>query len=209
VGVQPSSRARLVVLVSGSGCNVAALLAAAAEPGYPADVVAVGADRNGIPALHRGTEAGAPTFVVRTEDHPDRDSWDRVLAAEVATFRPDLVVLAGFMKLVGPAFLAGFGDRTINTHPSLQPAFPGMHAVRDALAYGVKVTGVTVHLVDSDVDAGPIIAQAPVPVEDGDDEARLHERIKSVERGLLVDTVGRLARYGWSVDGRRVTIHER
>jgi phosphoribosylglycinamide formyltransferase-1 len=119
------------------------------------------------------------------------------------------VVLAGFMKIVGPAFLAKFGERTINTHPSLQPAFPGMHAVRDALDYGVKVTGVTVHLVDSGVDAGPVIAQAAIPVLDGDDETGLHERIKSVERGLLVDTVGRLVRGGWSVEGRRVSIHER
>jgi phosphoribosylglycinamide formyltransferase-1 len=147
--------------------------------------------------------------VVRVEDHPDRAAWDQALAAEVAAFGPDLVVLAGFMKIVGSAFLAKFGDRTVNTHPSLQPAFPGMHAVRDALDYGVKVTGVTVHLVDSGVDAGPVIAQAAVPVLDGDDEAGLHERIKSVERGLLVDTVGRLARAGWSVDGRRVSIHER
>lgn len=209
VGPAPLAPARLVVLVSGIGSNLAALLAAAAEPGYPASVVAVGADRSGIPALDHAAEAGVPTFVVRTEDHPDRAAWDRALAAEVSAVNPDLVVLAGFMKIVGPAFLARFGDRTINTHPSLQPAFPGMHAVRDALDYGVKVTGVTVHLVDSGVDAGPVIAQAAVPVLDGDDEAGLHERIKSVERGLLVDTVGRLARAGWSVDGRRVSIHER
>jgi phosphoribosylglycinamide formyltransferase 1 len=209
VGPPPSVPARLVVLVSGTGSNLAALLAAAADPDYPASVVAVGADRSGVPALDRATEAGVPTFVVRVEDHSDRAAWDQALAAEVAAFGPDLVVLAGFMKIVGSAFLAKFGDRTVNTHPSLQPAFPGMHAVRDALDYGVKVTGVTVHLVDSGVDAGPVIAQAAVPVLDGDDEAGLHERIKSVERGLLVDTVGRLARAGWSVDGRRVSIHER
>jgi len=209
VGPPPSVPARVVVLVSGTGSNLAALLAAAADPDYPASVVAVGADRSGIPALDRATEAGVPVFVVRTEDHSDRAAWDRALAAEVAEFDPDLVVLAGFMKIVGPAFLAQFGDRTINTHPSLQPAFPGMHAVRDALDYGVKITGVTVHLVDSGVDAGPVIAQAAVPVLDGDDEAELHERIKSVERGLLVDTVGRLARTGWSVVGRKVSVHER
>ncbi|HEX2498839.1 MAG TPA: phosphoribosylglycinamide formyltransferase [Actinomycetes bacterium] len=209
MGPAPSVPARLVVLVSGTGSNLAALLAAAADPGYPAAVVAVGADRSGIPALDRAAEAGVPMFVVRTEVHPDRAAWDRALTAEVSAFNPDLVVLAGFMKIVGPAFLAKFGDRTINTHPSLQPAFPGTHAVRDALDYGVKITGVTVHLVDSGVDAGPVIAQAAVPVLDGDDEAGLHERIKSVERGLLVDTVGRLARAGWSVDGRRVSVHER
>jgi formyltetrahydrofolate-dependent phosphoribosylglycinamide formyltransferase len=209
VGPPPSVPARLVVLVSGTGSNLAALLAAAAAPDYPASVVAVGADRPGIPALDRATEAGVPTFVIRTEDHPDRATWDHALVAGVTAFDPDLVVLAGFMKIVGPAFLARFGDRTINTHPSLQPAFPGMRAVRDALDYGVKVTGVTVHLVDSGVDAGPVIAQAAVPVLDSDDEAGLHERIKSVERGLLVDTVGRLARSGWRVEGRRVSIHER
>lgn len=208
VGAPPSVPARVVVLVSGTGSNLAALLAAAAGPGYPASVVAVGADRSGIPALDRATEAGVPTFVIRTGDHSDRASWDRALAAEVGTFDPDLVVLAGFMKIVGPVFLARFGDRTINTHPSLQPAFPGMHAVRDALDYGVKVTGVTVHLVDSGVDAGPVVAQAAVPVLDGDDESGLHERIKSVERGLLVETVGRLARAGWSVVGRKVSVHE-
>lgn len=209
MGTVRSAPARLVVLVSGTGSNLAALLAAATDPDYPAAVVAVGADRPGIAALDRAAEAAVPTFVVRTDDHPDREAWDQALTAEVNAFDPDLVVLAGFMKIVGPKFLARFGDRTINTHPSLQPAFPGMHAVRDALDYGVKVTGVTVHLVDSGVDAGPVIAQAAVPVLDGDDEAGLHERIKSVERGLLVDTVGRLARSGWRVDGRKVCIDER
>ncbi|MCI0689152.1 MAG: phosphoribosylglycinamide formyltransferase [Sporichthyaceae bacterium] len=206
---QPRLPARLVVLVSGTGSNLAALLAAAADPDYPARVIAVGADRPDIPALRRAADAGVPTFVVRTADHPDRAGWDRALTATVVENRPDLVVLAGFMKIVGPEFLARLGDRVINTHPSLQPAFPGMHAVADALDYGVRVTGVTVHLVDSGVDSGPVLAQAAVPVLDGDDEAGLHERIKSVERALLVDTVGRMARGGWTVQGRRVLIHER
>ena len=180
-----------------------------AEPAYPARVVAVGSDHEGIPALDRAAKSAIPSFVVRLADYPGRPAWDAALTEAVAAHDPDLVVLAGFMRLVGPTFLQRFGGRTINTHPSLQPAFPGMRAVRDALDYGVKVTGVTVHLVDSGVDAGPVIAQAAVPVLDSDDEAGLHERIKSVERGLLVDTVGRLARSGWRVEGRRVSIHER
>jgi phosphoribosylglycinamide formyltransferase-1 len=122
-------------------------------------------------------------------DHPDRAAWDRALAAELTAFAPDLVVSAGFMKLVGPAVLGSFGGRLINTHPALLPAFPGEHAVRDALAAGVPVTGATVHVVDAGIDTGPVVAQRQVAVFPGDDEARLHERIKAVERELLVQTV--------------------
>ena len=197
---------RLVVLVSGAGSNLAALLAACSEPGYGAQVVAVGADRDGTAALDRATVAGVPTFVLRTADFADRAAWDLALTAEVAAFEPDLVVLAGFMKLTGPAFLARFAGRCLNTHPALSPSFPGMHAPVDALAYGVKVSGCTLFFVDEGVDTGPIIAQAAVEVLDGDDGATLHERIKSVERTLLVECVGRMAREGWSVNGRKVTI---
>lgn len=166
----------------------------------------MGADRPGIAALERAERAGVPTFVLPTAGFPDRAAWDRALTERVAGHRPDLVVLAGFMKLTGPAFLAQFGGRCVNTHPALSPSFPGMHGPRDALAYGVKVSGCTLFLVDDGVDSGPIIAQAAVAVLDDDDEASLHERIKAVERSMLVDSVGRMARSGWSVNGRKVSI---
>ncbi|GAA1352950.1 phosphoribosylglycinamide formyltransferase [Saccharothrix algeriensis] len=198
--------ARVVVLVSGSGTLLQALLDAAADPGYPVEVVAVGADRAGIEGLARAERAGVPGFAVRLRDHADRDEWDAALADEVASHRPDLVVSAGFMKILGPAFLTRFGGRMVNTHPALLPAFPGAHGVRDAVDYGVKVTGATVHLVDGGVDTGPILAQEAVVVGDGDDVDSLHERIKVVERRLLVDVVARLAREGCTVNGRKVSI---
>jgi phosphoribosylglycinamide formyltransferase 1 len=201
-----SMRARLVVLVSGAGTNLQALLDACADPGYGAQVVAVGADRPGVPALDRAGRAGVPTFVHRVADYPDRADWDRALTASCAGAEPDLVVLAGFMKLVGKDFLAAFGGRVINTHPALLPAFPGMHGVRDALEHGVKLTGCTVFLVDAGTDTGPVLAQAAVPVLDDDDEATLHERVKVTERALLVETVGRMVRDGWTVTGRKARI---
>jgi phosphoribosylglycinamide formyltransferase-1 len=198
--------ARLVVLVSGAGTNLQALLEATADEAYGAAVVAVGADREGIAGLARAERAGIPVFACRVKDYPDRAAWDRALTGACAGFAPDLVVSAGFMKLVGPAFLAEFGGRFINTHPALLPAFPGMHGVRDALGYGVKVTGCTVFMVDEGTDTGPVIAQAAVGVRDDDDEAALHERIKEAERTLLAGTVGRMVREGWSVQGRKVRI---
>jgi phosphoribosylglycinamide formyltransferase-1 len=205
--VRPSEEpARIVVLVSGAGTNLQALLDASADPSYGAVVVAVGADRDEIEALVRADKAGVATFVAPLGGFADRAAWDAALTESVAAHAPDLVVLAGFMKLVGPPFLQRFGGRTINTHPALLPAFPGAHAVRDALAYGVQVTGCTLLLVDDGVDSGPVVAQAAVRVEPGDDEATLHERIKVVERGLLVDVVGRMAREGYTVEGRKVTI---
>jgi phosphoribosylglycinamide formyltransferase 1 len=197
---------RLVVLVSGSGTNLEALLAAHADPAYGARVVAVVADRAGIRALDLARSAGIATAVVSVKDFEDRAAWDRALTEAVAVFTPDLVVCAGFMKLVGAAFLARFGGRTINTHPALLPSFPGAHGVRDALAYGVKVTGCTVMVVDEGVDSGPILAQVAVPVRVGDDEPSLHERIKAVERELLVDVVGRAAREGLVVEGHTARI---
>jgi len=199
-------RARLVVLVSGAGTNLQALLDACADPEYGAQVVAVGADRLGVPALDRAGRAGVRTFVHRVADYPDRADWDRALTASCAEAQPDLIVLAGFMKLVGKDFLAAFGGRVINTHPALLPAFPGMHGVRDALQHGVKLTGCTVFLVDAGTDTGPVLAQAAVPVLDDDDEGTLHERVKVTERGLLVETVGRMVRDGWTVSGRKVRI---
>lgn len=198
--------ARIVVLASGGGSNLQALLEACVDQAYGAEVVAVGADREECGALERACRAGVPTFVVRLADHPTRAEWDGALAARVAAYGPDLVVSAGFMKIVGAEFLERFENRYVNTHPALLPAFPGAHAVRDALAYGAKVTGVTVHVVDSGVDTGPVIAQQAVPVLVGDDEAALHERIKAVERPLLVEVVGRLAREGYSVKDREVII---
>jgi len=190
-----TSRARVAVLLSGTGSLCAALLAAADDPDYPAAVVAVGSDRD-AEGLEHARRRGLPTFVCAVSDHPDRASWDRALAAELAAVEPDLVVSAGFMKIVGPAVLAAFGGRLINTHPALLPAFPGAHAVRDALAAGASVTGATVHVVDAGVDTGPVLAQREVAVLPGDDEARLHERIKDVERELLVQTVAQLVTDG-------------
>jgi phosphoribosylglycinamide formyltransferase-1 len=199
--------ARLVVLVSGAGTHLQALLDASTDPAYGAAIVAVGADRDGIVALDRAAAANIPTFTTKVRDFPTRDAWDDALAAACAEYDPDLIVCAGFMKLVGKSFLARYSGRCLNTHPALLPSFPGMHGVRDALAYGVKITGCTVFIVDEGVDAGPVLAQAAVPVQDGDDEATLHERIKVAERALLVGTVGRMAREGWSVsDDRKVRI---
>jgi phosphoribosylglycinamide formyltransferase-1 len=194
------------VLVSGSGTNLQALLDAAADTSYGAAVVAVGADRDGIAALDRAKRHGVPTFVLPVGDFATRDAWDAAFTDEVAAHEPDLVVLAGFMRLTGAAFLARYGGRCVNTHPALLPAFPGMHGARDALAYGVKVTGASVILVDAGVDTGPIVEQVAVPVRDDDDESSLHERIKVEERAMLVDVVGRMAREGWTVTGRKVTI---
>jgi len=194
----PSRNARVVVLVSGSGTNLQALIDATTSPesgaDFGAEIVAVGSDREGIEGLARAERAGIATFVVRTEDHRNRADWDVALAAAVEDHQPDLVVLAGFMKLVGPAFLALFGGRTVNTHPSLLPSFPGTKAPQDALDLGVKVTGATLFVVDEGVDTGPILAQVPVPVLDEDDAQTLHERIKVSERAMLVEWIGRLVR---------------
>ena len=191
----PRPPARLVVLASGSGTLLQALLDAAADADYPAEVVAVAADRDAT-AVDRGVRAGVPTAVVRPAEHPDRDAWNRALLAAVRAHEPDLVVCAGFMRILGPDFLDGIGCPIVNTHPALLPSFPGAHAVRDALAHGVKITGTTVHLVDAGVDTGPILAQEAVPVRPGDTEAELHERIKNSERRLLVGTVEALVRIG-------------
>lgn len=205
-GPSSDSPARLVVLASGTGTILQALLDVQQEPTYKASVVAVGADRTGIEALARAERVGLPTFALRVKDFPDRAAWDHALTDAVAAHHPDIVVSAGFMKLVGPEFLKRFGGRFINTHPALLPSFPGMHGARDALDYGVKLSGCSVFIVDEGVDAGPIIAQSAVPVLDSDDVETLHERIKSVERTLLVATLGRMCRDGWTVQGRKVTI---
>lgn len=197
---------RLVVLVSGSGSNLQALLDAAADPSYGATVVAVGADRPDIEGLTRASKHDVPTFVASVPSFAVRDEWDAALTASCLRYEPDLIVSAGFMKLVGPRFLGAFEGRYVNTHNALLPAFPGMHGPRDALAYGVKLAGATLHFVDSGVDTGAIIAQVAVPVLDDDTEETLLERIKVAERRQLVDTVGRMAREGWTVNERKVRL---
>jgi len=193
-----------VVLLSGSGTLLQALLDACEDPGYGARVVAVGADRSGIAGLQRAVRAGILTFVLPYAPGSDRDAWDAELTEQVRHYAPDLVVSAGFLKLVGPHFLAAFGGRTLNTHPALLPAFPGLHGVRDALAYGVKISGATVFLVDAGVDTGVVLDQAAVPVLDDDTETTLHERIKVAERALLVATTRQLLTRPWRVIDRKV-----
>ncbi|TRW82020.1 phosphoribosylglycinamide formyltransferase [Mycolicibacterium sp. 018/SC-01/001] len=204
VRVPPSAPSRLVVLASGTGSLLASLLEAAVDA-YPARVVAVGADRD-CRAIQIAEAASIPTFTVSLRAHPDRAAWDTALTAATAAFEPDLVVSAGFMKILGPEFLSRFPGRVVNTHPALLPAFPGAHAVADALAYGVRISGCTVHLVDAGTDTGPIVAQQAVPVLDDDDEATLHERIKVIERELLVDVLAALATRGVTWTGRKATI---
>jgi phosphoribosylglycinamide formyltransferase 1 len=200
------SSARLVVLISGLGSNLQALLDATADPAYGASVVAVGADREGTAGLKRAEAVGLPTFVCRVPDYAERSAWDAALTTLVAEHEPDLVISAGFLKLVGPHFLTRFGGRYLNTHNALLPAFPGMHGPRDAFAYGVKVAGATLFFVDDGVDTGPIVAQVAVPVLDDDTEDSLTERIKDAERRQLVEYVGRLVREGWTITGRKVSI---
>ena len=196
--------ARLVVLISGSGTLLQALIDACADPAYGAKIVAVGSDRAGIEGLERAARANIPTFIEPLQDHPLRAEWDRALTADVASYQPDLVISAGFMKLVGPEFLARFEGRMINTHPTLLPSFPGVHGPRDALAYGVKITGATVFLVDAGIDSGVILDQRAVPVADDDTVESLHERIKAAEREMLIRITHQLATRSWRVADRKV-----
>lgn len=204
ISVPPSAPSRVVVLASGTGSLLQALLDAAVGD-YPARVVAVGVDRD-CRAASIADGAGIPYYRVRLGDHPDRSAWDAAITAATAEYAPDLVVSAGFMKILGPQFLSAFPGRVINTHPALLPSFPGAHAVPDALDYGVKVTGCTVHLVDAGMDTGPVLAQEAVEVRDGDDEQTLHERIKTVERRLLVDVLAALATRGVRWNGRKAVL---
>jgi len=194
----------VVVLASGAGSLLKSVLDSAVGD-YPARVVAVGTDRS-CAAGEIAAAAGIPVFTTRLRDHADRGAWDGALTEAAAAHQPDLVVSAGFMKILGPAFLSRFEGRVLNTHPALLPAFPGAHAVPDALDYGVRVTGSTVHLVDAGTDTGPILAQEAVPVLDGDDETSLHERIKVVERRLLVEVIAAVATGGVTWTGRKAAI---
>ena len=182
----------VVVLISGSGSNLRALLDAAANPLYPARILAVGSD-NPAAGLEHAEVHGVPTFVVEPGRFASREAWAYALLANVKHFEPDLVVLAGFMKILPPNFVQALSPNLINTHPSLLPEFKGAHAVRDALAAGATRTGVTIHVVDEGVDTGPHLAQAEVQIHPGETEAELHERIKVVERELLVDVVKQFA----------------
>ncbi len=190
-------------MVSGTGSNMQALLEASRDPAFGAQIVAVGADRGGTRGLEIAAQAGIPTFVEKLGDYSSRQEWDRALTTQIASFSPDLVVLAGFLKLVGSDVLAAFPGRVINTHNALLPSFPGVHGPADALAYGVKISGATLFIVDPGVDTGAILAQVTCPVFDDDDEASLLDRIKSVERDQLVSVVGAMARQGWWMDGRK------
>ncbi|MDQ4489095.1 phosphoribosylglycinamide formyltransferase [Sinomonas sp. ASV486] len=184
---------RIVVLVSGTGSNLQAVIDAVKAGALNVEIAAVGADREGTYGIERSDEAGIETFVVNFNSFETREEWDAAIAAKVASYEPDVVVSSGFMRIVSPEFIARFGGRYLNTHPALLPAFPGAHGVRDALEYGVKVTGCTVHWADAGVDTGPIIAQEAVAIADSDDEESLHERIKVVERRLLIDVLRSLA----------------
>lgn len=197
---------RVVVLISGGGSNLAALMDACSKPDYPVIVVAVGSDRTGAGGLELAAAQGIPTFTVRVGDYGDRAEWDAALTDRVAAYGPDLVISAGFMKLVGPTFLGAFVGRILNTHNSLLPAFPGTSGPAAALAYGVKLAGATLFVVDAGVDTGPIVAQVAVPVLAGDTVDALTERIKVAERAQLVDAIGRMAREGWTISGRTVSI---
>ena len=202
--VPPSAPARVVVLASGTGSLLESLLESAVGD-YPARIVAVGVDRD-CRAVEVASAASLPSYQVQLGDYPDREAWDTAITDATAEHEPDLIVSAGFMKILGPEFLSRFMGRILNTHPALLPAFPGAHAVPDALAYGVKVTGCSVHLVDAGTDTGPLLAQQAVEVLDDDDEATLHERIKVVERRLLVDVLAALATGGVTWTGRKAKI---
>lgn len=192
------------MLASGTGSLLQSLLDATAGE-YPASIVAVGVDRD-CAAVDIAAAASVPSFTVRLRDYPDRAAWDAALTEATAAYEPDLIVSAGFMKILGPHFLSRFMGHIINTHPALLPAFPGAHAVADALAYGVKVTGCSVHLVDAGTDTGPVLAQEAVPILDDDDEATLHERIKVVERRLLAEILAAVAVRGVIWTGRKATL---
>lgn len=182
----------VAVLISGTGSNLRALLEAAAEADFPARVIVVGADREASGLAH-AEEFGIPSFVVPWQGADRRESWGEELDRQLRVWRPDLVVLSGLMRLLPPAVVAAWSPRLINTHPAYLPEFPGAHAVRDAIEAGATETGASVIVVDDGVDTGPILAQERIQVRPGDDESALHERIKPVERRLLIDVVRRIA----------------
>lgn len=200
------SRSRLVILLSGAGTLARSVLIAAQEGRLSAEVVAIGSDREQAPGLGLAGEFNTDAFTVSPMDYPQRSDWDSALAQRVAQYSPDWVVSAGFMRILGAETLSRFNDRIVNSHPSLLPAFPGVRAVSDALSYGVKVTGSTIHLVDEGVDTGPILSQTAVTVEPDDSVESLHGRIKVVEREHLVDVLAKLCQGSFRIDGRKATL---
>ncbi|MFD5224717.1 phosphoribosylglycinamide formyltransferase [Microbacterium sp. NPDC058342] len=182
----------LVVLISGTGSNLRALLEAASHPGFPARVIAVGADRDADGLAH-AEEFGIPAFTVPYTAFPSREAWGQELVEQLDAWNPDLIVLSGLMRLLPAAVVARYAPRIVNTHPAYLPEFPGAHGVRDALAAGVSRTGASVIVVDDGIDSGPVLAQERIPVLPGDTESTLHDRIKPVERRLLIDVVQRIA----------------
>ncbi len=183
---------KVVVLISGGGSNLKALLDAAADSAYPAQIVAVGSDTD-AGGLDYARERDIPTFIVRPRDYADRAAWGAGFAAAIREFAPDLVVSAGLMRVLPAEFVREFSPHLINTHPALLPLYPGAHAVRDALAAGATETGVTVHIIDEGVDTGPVLRSRSLKILDGESEEELHERIKQIERPLLVETVRDIA----------------
>ncbi|AZL12455.1 phosphoribosylglycinamide formyltransferase [Brevibacterium aurantiacum] len=196
---------RIVLLASGSGTLTQAVIDAFADAQRGVEIVGVGSDSQTAGVLDRANAHSIPTFVVRPKDCASREDWNLQLRDAVADLTPDWVISAGFMRILGPTFIAAFHNRIINTHPALLPAFPGAHGVRDALAHGVRITGGTIHLVDSGVDTGPIITQFAVPVSDVDTEDTVHERIKTQERAELVRLLTHLAHHDLSIEGRHVS----
>lgn len=201
--VGANTRCPIVLLASGSGTLAQSVLDSGDTSDRPYSVAALISDRD-CEAVTRAARAGVPTAVVRPADHVDRDAWDRALADAVSAHSPEWVVSAGFMRILGQQFLESFAGRVVNTHPALLPSFPGVHAVREALDYGVTVTGCTAHVVDSGVDTGPVIAQRVVEVVPDDTESTLHERIKVVEREMLVDVLTAATRGRLHIEGRKV-----
>jgi phosphoribosylglycinamide formyltransferase-1 len=197
---------RVGVLASGRGSNLQAILDTAADPGYPARVAVVVSDRERAAALERAAAAGVPAVFLNPKDYADRDAYDAALAATLRSYDVDLVCLAGFMRLLSPAFVRAFAGRVLNVHPSLLPAFPGLAAQRQALAHGVKVAGATVHFVDEGLDSGPIVLQASVPVHDGDTESSLSARILVEEHRLLPQAVRLFAEGRLRISGRQVAV---
>jgi phosphoribosylglycinamide formyltransferase-1 len=200
------AKLKVGVLISGRGSNMAALIEAAKEAHYPAEIAVVVSNVATAPGLKTAQDAGVATATIRHKDFADRESFDRAISTELEKHGVGLVAEAGFMRIHSPWFPERWRNRLINIHPSLLPAFPGLHVQQQAIDAGVRISGCTVHFIIDKLDAGPIIAQAAVPVLPGDDEDTLHERIKQAERALLVDTVGRMAREGWTVEDRKVTI---
>jgi phosphoribosylglycinamide formyltransferase-1 len=196
---------QIVVMASGTGSLLASLLEAADRPDFPARIAAVITDRE-CRARDLADDRGIATAVVALRAYPDRATWGKALLAEVSGHRPDFIVAAGFMKILDSEFIAEYRNKIINAHPALLPSFPGAHAVADALAHGVRVTGSTIHLVDDGVDTGPILAQEPVIIRPDDDEQTLHERIKEVERELLVQVVTDFATKSIDIQGRKARL---